>query len=113
MKKILFSILSFVFLSGCLQSTTMVGPGIALVSTGNLPQSFGTFIANKAVEEETGMQTHEYIVKKVEEQQVKKQDQRINRELSVLLENNIKNKQLFILLENNIKKTRKKIVELN
>ena len=33
---------------------------------------FGTFVTNKAVEEETGMQTHELIVKKVEEQQIKK-----------------------------------------
>ena len=40
-------------------------------------------------------------------------DEKINKELSVLLENNIKNKQLIILLENNIKKTRKKIIQLN
>ena len=113
MKKILLSIVVLIFLSGCFQSTAMIGPGITLVSTGNFPQAFGAFVTNKAVEEETGLQTHEFIVKKVEEQHVKKQDEKINNELSVLLENNIKNKQLIILLENNIKKTRKKIVKFN
>tara|TARA_B100000029_G_scaffold448002_1_gene470200 strand:+ start:1423 stop:1764 length:342 start_codon:yes stop_codon:yes gene_type:complete len=113
MKKVLINILFLVFLSGCFQNTAMLAPGITLVSTGNLPQTFGTYLTNKAVEEETGMQTHEFIVKKVEEQHVKSQDKRINKELSVLLESNIKNKQLLILLENNIKKTRKKITELN
>ena len=106
MKKILLNIVVLIFLSGCFQSTAMIGPGITLVSTGNFPQAFGAYITNKAVEEETGLQTHEFIAKKVEEQHVKKQDKKINNKLSVLLENNIKNKQLIILLENNIKKTR-------
>ena len=113
MKKILLNIVVLIFLSGCFQSTAMIGPGITLVSTGNFPQAFGAYLTNKAVEEETGLQTHEFIAKKVEEQHVKKQDKKINNKLSVLLENNIKNKQLIILLENNIKKTRKKIIKLN
>ena len=50
-------------------------------------------------------------MKKVEQQHVKKQDKKINKELSVMLENNIKNKQILILLENNIKKTRKKLLK--
>ena len=113
MKKVLFNLLVLIFLSGCFQSTAMVGPGITLVSTGNFPQAFGTFLTNVAVKEETGMQTHEFIAKKVEEQHVKKQDKKINQELSFLLEKNINEKQLLILLENNIKKTRKKIIKLN
>ena len=113
MKKILLNIVVLIFLSGCFQSTAMIGPGVTLVSTGNFPQAFGAYLTNKAVEEETGLQTHEFIAKKVEEQHVKKQDKKINNKLSVLLENNIKNKQLIILLENNIKKTRKKIIKLN
>ena len=113
MRKVLFSILILTFLPGCIQNTAMVGPGITLVSTGNFSQAFGTFLTNKAVENQTGLQAHELIAKKVEEQNIKKQDKRINKELSVMLENNIKNKKFLILLENNIKKTRKKIIELN
>ena len=84
----------------------MVGPTMTLVSTGNFSQALGTFVTNKAVEEETGLQPHELIVKKVEEQQIKNKDKKINEELSVMLENNIRDKKLLILLQKNIKKTR-------
>ena len=106
MKKLFLNIPLLIILTGCFQSTAMVGPTMTLVSTGNFSHAIGTFITNKAVEEETGMQTHELIVKKVEEQQLKTKDKKINKELSVMLENNIRNKQLIILLERNIKKTR-------
>ena len=109
MKKIFFSLFAATFLTSCLQSTAMIGPAMTLVSTGNASHALGTFITNKAVEEETGMQTHELIAKKVEEQQIKSKDIKINNELSSLLENNIQNKQLVILLQNNIKKTRNKL----
>ena len=107
--KIFLNLLMLIFLTGCFQSTAMVGPTMTLVSTGNMGQAFGAFVTNKAVEEETGMATHEFIVKKVEEQQIKSKDKKINKELSALLENNIKNKQLLLLLERNIKKTRSTI----
>ena len=106
MKKILLNILIFTFVSGCLQNTAMIGPGVTFVSTGNLPQAFGAFVTNRAVEEEIGMQTHQFIAKKVEEQKIKNKRKKIPEGLIVLVENNIKNKQLVILLENNIKKTR-------
>ena len=106
MKKLILYFFIFILLTGCLQSTAMVGPTMTLVSTGNVSQAFGAFVTNKAVEEETGMQTHEFIVKKVEEQHIKNIDKKINNQLSSMLETNIKNKQLAILLENNIKKTR-------
>ena len=79
---------------------------MTLVSTGNFSHALGTFVTNKAVEEETGLQPHELIVKKVEEQQIKNKDKKINEELSVMLENNIRDKKLLILLQKNIKKTR-------
>tara|TARA_Y100001970_G_C13976314_1_gene720803 strand:- start:60 stop:398 length:339 start_codon:yes stop_codon:yes gene_type:complete len=109
MKKLFFNIFILLFLTGCFQSTAMVGPTMTLVSTGNVTHALGAFVTNKAVEEETGMQTHEFIAKKVEEQNIKKKDSRINKKLSVMLENNLKNKQLLILLENNIKSTKKKL----
>jgi len=97
------------FLTGCVQSTAMLGPTMTLVSTGNAGQAFGAFVTNRAVEEETGMQTHELIVKKVEEQQIKNKDLKINKELSAMLERNIEDKQLIILLQNNIRNTRKEL----
>ena len=109
MKKLFLYFFIFILLSGCLQSTAMVGPTMTLVSTGNVSQAFGAFVTNKAVEEETGMQTHELIAKMVEEHQIKNKDNKINRELSKILEKNLENQQLVILLQNNIKKTRNKL----
>ena len=110
MKKVFLNLFILLFLTGCFQSTAMVGPTMTLVSTGNVGQAFGAFATNKAVEEETGMQTHEFIAKKVEEQNIKNKDLKINKELSSMLEKNIENQQLLILLQNNIKKTRNKLV---
>ena len=106
MKKIFLGLILLNFLTGCFQSTAMIGPTMTLVSTGNAGHAFGAFVTNKAVEEETGMQTHQFIAKKVEEQHIKNIDKKINNQLSSMLETNIKNKQLVILLEKNIKKTK-------
>ena len=96
MKKYLLNILVLIFLSGCVQSTAMVGPGITLVSSGNIPQAFSTFLTNRAIEEETGMTTHQFIAKKLEDHQVKNERKEIPEELIRLLEKNIKNTRSVI-----------------
>ena len=106
MKKLFLNLFILFFFTGCFQSTSMIGPTMTLVSTGNATQAFGAFVTNKAVEVETGLQTHEYIAQKVEEQNIKKKNHKIHKEFSAMLENNIEEKQLVILLQNNIKKTR-------
>ncbi len=108
MKKLLLNLFFLIFLTGCFQTSAMVGPTMTLVSSGNFGHAFGTFITNTAVEKETGMQTHQLIAKKVEEQQIKQEDFKINKKMSIMLDENIKEKQLVILLQNNIKKTKKK-----
>ncbi len=112
MKKLLLNLLFLTFLTGCFQTTAMVGPTMTLVSTGNLGHALGTFVTNTAVEKETGMHTHQLLAKKVEEQQIKQKDNIINKELYKILESNVANKQLVILLQNNINKT-KKIINSN
>ena len=74
----------------------MIGPSMTLVSTGNIYNAGLSYGANKAVEKETGMQTSEYIINKIEDYPTN---------------NNIKEDQLnslMILLELNIEKTKKK-----
>ena len=107
MKKLLLNLFFLIFLTGCFQTTAMVGPTMTLVSTGNLGHALGTLVTNTAVEKETGMQTHQFIAKKVEEQQLKQEDNKINKELSQMIETNVANKQLVILLQTNINKTKK------
>ena len=81
-----------------MQSTAMIGPTMTLVSTGNLYQAGFSYGANKAVEKETGMQTTEYLINKIEDNQ--KKDISTDDEIT---------KSLQILLELNIEKTRKLI----
>ena len=67
-KRILTFILAGIILSGCAQSTAMIGPAITLASSGNMSQAGLTFFTNKAVEKETGMDTVSYFSKKIEQQ---------------------------------------------
>ena len=70
-KKILTCILAGVILSGCAQSSAMLGPAITLASSGNVSQAGLTFFTNKAVEKETGMDTVAFVSNKIDEQNSK------------------------------------------
>ena len=82
-------------LSGCVQSTAMLGPAITLASTGNASQAGITFFTNKAVEKETGMNTVSYVSKKIEQQNSKT---KLKREFKNLVETNfVKTREKLIL----------------
>ena len=89
--KIFIYIISALILSGCVQSTAMVGPALTLASTGNVSQAGVTFFTNKAVKEETGMDTVSYVSNKLEQ-------------------NSSKNRKFRKLVETNFEKTRKKLI---
>ncbi len=84
-KRILIYIASTAILSGCAQSTAMLGPAITLASTGNVSQAGITFFTNKVVEEETGMNTVSFVSSKIEQNSSKT---RIRREFKELVEAN-------------------------
>ena len=93
-KKLIACFFAIVILSGCVQSTAMVGPALTLASTGNVSHAGMTFFTNKAVEKETGMDTVSYVSEKIEKQNSKK---KLKRDLKELVEIN------FV-------KTRKKLI---
>ena len=81
-------------LSGCAQSTAMLGQAITLASTGNLSQAGITFVTNKAVKEETGMDTVSYVSKKIEQKNSKT---KLRREFHNLVKNNFqKTREILI-----------------
>ena len=92
--KVVIYIIALVILPGCIQSTAMVGPAITIASTGNISQAGFTFFTNKAVEEETGMDTVSYVSMKIEKQNSK-----------IKLKREFKN-----LVEANFVKTREKLI---
>ena len=93
-RKILTYIILGIILSGCAQSTAMIGPAITLASSGNMSQAGLTFFTNKAVEKETGMDTVSYVSMKIEKQNSK-----------IKLKREFKN-----LVETNFVKTREKLI---
>ena len=50
LNKVLVYIITSIILSGCAQSTAMLGPALTLASTGNASQAGMTFFTNKVVE---------------------------------------------------------------
>ena len=82
-------------LSGCAQSTAMLGPAITLASPGNITQAGLTYVTNNAVKEETGMDTVTYVSNKIEKQNSKI---KLKREFKNLVEANfIKTREKLIL----------------
>ena len=94
-KKILTYIFVGIILSGCAQSTAMIGPAITLASSGNISQAGLTFVTNKAVEKETGMDTVSYVSNKIEKQNSKT---KLKREFKNMVEINfLKTREKLIL----------------
>jgi len=89
--KVLIYIIVGLVLSGCAQSTAMLGPAITLASTGNVSQAGITYFTNKAVEKETGMDALSLVSNKIET-------------------NSSKNRKFRKLVETNFEKTRKKLI---
>ena len=65
--KLSFIFFSFIYLSGCIQTTALLGPGVTVATTGNILQAGFQYGANSAIKKETGEYPLIHIKKKVEE----------------------------------------------
>ena len=92
-------------MTGCYQSTAMVGPAITLASTGSISQAGLAYMTNKAVEKETGMSTTEYVSTILEEKTKKNKNKKINEELMILVKTNFEETRKKLLLQNQSKIT--------
>ena len=91
--KIYFLILISISLSGCIQSTTLLGPGVTIFTTGNVMQAGIQYGANTEIKNETGKNAFEHLKDAIDEKQDDKK-----------LENKIKD-----LATNTINKVKKKL----
>ena len=66
--KISFIFFSLIFLSGCFQSTALLGPSMTVATTGNVLQAGLQYGANTAIKNETGKDTLEHLQDAVESQ---------------------------------------------
>ena len=53
-KKLIFVLLTFVFLSGCIESASLMGPTLTVATTGNMNQAAFAYGSNKIIQQETG-----------------------------------------------------------
>ena len=67
--KVYFLILISISLTGCIQSTALLGPGITIATTGNVMQAGLQYGANKAIKKETGKDVITHLKDAVEEEQ--------------------------------------------
>ena len=65
--KLFFMFLNLIFLTGCLQTTAFLGPGVTVISTGNVFQAGLQYGANTAIKNETGKYPLMHIKETVEE----------------------------------------------
>ena len=105
-KKITLYFCISLFLTGCFQSSAMVGPAITFASTGNVSQAGLAYFTNRAVKKETGMSTTEYVSTFLEEKTKKtKKNEKIYEELMILVQTNFEQTRKKLLLQNKSKIT--------
>ena len=94
-KKIYFLVLISTILTGCIQSTALLGPGITVATTGNVVQAGLQYGANKAIKNETGKDALTHLKDAVEEEQ---DSQKIEKKIKNLAKNTIDKvkKKLFV-----------------
>ena len=90
-----FLFLSLVFLNGCLQSTAMLGPGVTLVTTGNVVQAGFQNAANSAIKNETGKDALTLVKDVVEEDNKKR---KFSRDFKEMVEKRVLNARKKILV---------------
>ena len=93
--KITFLFLSLIFLNGCLQSTTMLGPGVTLVTTGNVAQATIQYAANSAIKQETGKDALTLVKDVVEEDHKKR---KFSKDFKKMVEKRVLNARKKILV---------------
>ena len=99
-KKIILYFCLGCFLSGCMQTTAMLGPALTFAGTGNMPQAGVSFFTGKVIQQETGMDPVTLVSKKIEENKIQNSKKRMS-------------KNFMLLVKTNFEKTRKKIIILN
>jgi hypothetical protein len=67
--KIYFLIVFSISLSGCIQSTALLSPGVTIATTGNIMQAGFQYGANTAIKNETGKDVLTHFKDVVEEEQ--------------------------------------------
>ena len=100
--RILTMILSFFFLTGFVPILSFVGPGVTVLTSGNIYKASAQFIVNQGIERETGKNSLTLIKETL-----------IKEESDKIIKKNSFDDDLRQLVETRIKTTRKKLNDQN
>jgi len=85
-KKIYFILISFIFLTGCVQSVALLGPAFTIVKTGSIQQALVGESINQGIKKETGKNVGEHVMqffdKDIKDQECKNTDGDTLKEIS-------------------------------
>jgi hypothetical protein len=93
--KIYFLIVFSIFLSGCIQSTALLGPGVTIATTGNIMQAGFQYGANTAIKNETGKDVLTHFKDVVEEEQDNKKLELKIKDIATITIEKVKKKLLI------------------
>ena len=85
-QKIYFLAMIFIFLSGCIQSAALLGPGLTLATTGNIVQAGLQYGANTAIKNETGKDALTHLKVALDEEQ---DNQKVEKKIKTIVKNTI------------------------
>ena len=83
-KKIYLLVLISIILSGCIQSTALLGPGVTIATTGNIMQAGLQYGANSAIKKETGKDALTHLKSTLDEEQ---NSQKLNKKIRNFTQN--------------------------
>ena len=90
-----FLFISLIFLNGCLETTALLGPGVTIITSGNIPQAGFQYIANESIKKETGKDALTLVKEVVEEDHQKRM---FNRDFKKMVEKRVLNARKKILV---------------
>ena len=94
-KKIYLLVLISIILSGCIQSTALLGPGVTIATTGNIMQAGLQYGANSAIKKETGKDAITHLKDAVEEE---RDNQKLNKKIRNFTQNTINRAKKKLLI---------------
>ena len=100
LKKIIISAFVMCFLTGCLQNTALLGPGLTIASTGNVYQAGLSYGSSKVIKKMSGKTPTENVKSFLDSNNTTIKKEEINDEFFALVKNKIEKKSNILNLAN-------------
>ena len=107
--KISLFLTSFVFLTGFLPFSAIIGPGLTIASSGNIVKAGAQLLIDHEVKQKTGKNSLEYVKEEVSKKNLEKD---INRDLKQLVEKRVKIVHDQLNYQNKQKNLNKELIQL-